>query len=175
MNFLEHLDWIDTSEFKLNLMSNQTRRLTSDFVWPHALHIFNTFVRLSSACSTRLHLSVITYWFSAFGAAATEAGSPFNPSFRSNASTNCAHVVSFVMPDIQRCSPCTQIGISSSSLSFDSESSLISSVDCDDTEIDAIDPNDELDDDVDKVHLIPLSTLWLRYVGRLAVRSSLKK
>lgn len=84
--------------------------------------------------------------------------SPSIPSFRSNASTNCAHVVSFVMPEIQRCSPCTQIGISSSE-SIDSDSSLISPVDCDGTEIDAIDPNDVLDDDVDKVHLMSLSAL----------------
>lgn len=104
--------------------------------------------------------------------ALTDAGSPLMPSFRSKASTNCAHVVSFVIPDIQRCSPCTQIGISSSE-SIDSDSSLISPVDCDDTEIDAIDPNEELDEEVDKVHLMLLSALRCRYCGRLFVRSSL--
>lgn len=86
-------------------------------------------------------------------------GSPLMPSFRSNASTNWPHVVSLVMPEIQRCSPCTQIGISSSESIDSDSSSLISPVDCDDTEIDAIDPNDELDEEVDKVHLIPLSAL----------------
>lgn len=76
------------------------------------------------------------------------------------------------MPEIQRCSPCTQIGISSSE-SFDSDSSLISPVDCDGNEIDAIDPNDELDEDVDKVHLMIFSPLWLRYCECRSIRSSL--
>lgn len=90
------------------------------------------------------------------------------PSFRSNASTSCEHVVSAVMPDIHRCSPCTQIGISSSEPTDSDSSSLISFDDCDATEIDAIDPNDELDDDdVDSEHRMGYSVLWLRYCERL--------
>lgn len=171
--------------------------LTSDLVCPHAFQIFNIFVLLSSDCSTRLHRSVITYWCSALDdvapavivapavdvaaavAVATAddddeaAGSPLIPSFRNNASTSCAHVVSAVMPDIHRCSPCTQMGISSSEPT-DNDSSLISLVDCDATEIDAIDPNDELDDDVDNEHRIGYSVLWLRYCERLFACSFLQ-
>lgn len=159
------LRWTKRCEARLFKRKAQNQWLTSDFVCPHAFQIFKIFVLLSSDCSTRRHRSVITYWFSAV-VPLTEAGSPLIPSLRSNASTNCAHVVSFVIPEIQRCSPCNQIGISSSE-SIDSDISLISSVDWDDTENDAIDPSEELDEDVDKVHRMGFSVLWLRYWERL--------
>lgn len=99
--------------------------ITSGRVWPHASHIFNILVRWSSTCSTRFHRSVMTYWFPMWSMVmavlamlllplpAVVSLAAFKPWSRSNASTNCAHVVSLVMPEIQRCSPCTQIGISS--------------------------------------------------------------
>lgn len=184
----------------LRQYQNQTKRwLTSDFVCPHAFQIFSILVLLSSDCSTRRHRSVIIYWCSALddnptadvvvavatvdddGAAAAvaganneSAGSPLIPSFCSSASTSCAQVVSPVIPDIQRCSPCTQIGISSSEPIDSDSSSLISSVDA--TDIDAIDPNDELDDDVDdgdSVRRIACSVLWLRHWDRLLLCSFL--
>lgn len=167
-NDLEHL--------RLNSKNRQLTFvwLTSDLVCPQAFQIFKIFVLLSSDCSTRRHRSVMTYWFSAVGPQDVDdgAGSPFKPSFRSNASTNCAHVVSFVMPEIQRCSPCNQIGISSSE-STDNDTSLISSDVCDGIENDAIDPSEELDEDVDKVPRIGFSVLWLRQWARRFVCSPL--
>lgn len=53
------------------------------------------------------------------------------------------------MPDIQRCSRFTQIGISSSVSNDSDDWSLISSSDDDDTDIDAIEMIEELDDDDD--------------------------
>lgn len=99
---------------------------TSGRVSPHASHILSMRVRWSNTCSTRFQRSVMTYWFprwsavkdAAVATAATVVvlavdGAFFKPWSRSNASTNWAHVVSLAMPEIQRCSPCTQIGISS--------------------------------------------------------------
>lgn len=133
---------------------------TSWRVGPHAFHIFITLVRLSSICSTRRQRSVIAYWptVSAYTSASTSSASM--PSLRSNTSISWPHVVWPVMPDIQRCSRFTQIGISSSdSADCCDDRSLSSSSDDDDTDTDASDMRDELvDDDEDNEHsAVPLS------------------
>lgn len=96
--------------------------LTSDCAAPQAIQIFSTFVELFNTCSTRLHRSVMTYWSN------PSQCSTSIPSSRNSASTNCPHVVSFVIPDIQRCSPRTQIGISSVSSNESSFVDLSSSM-----------------------------------------------